>query len=204
MLAHASVVLPARQDARPGQPPGRLQIVRAIPPGSRRARSQRAYLTALAADPQLAELRADARRTVMECARIWARHADWHTMTAWRPRAKVCAEVGSSRNPDVPLSVTAYKTARRWLEDRGWLGLVSQGWTSALRAVALDDGTSVSAVFVLAIPRRKPRLPAPDEVAPVNRPLTRSGGPVVKAPARAMPEREPQPDRGPRSARTAH
>jgi hypothetical protein len=204
MLTHASVVLPARPDARPGHPPGRLEIVRAIPPGSRRARSQRAYLAALAADPQLAGLRADARRTVMELARIWARHADWQTMTAWRPRAKMCAEVGSSRNPDVPLSVTAYKAARCWLQDHGWLGLVSQGWTSALRALALDDGTSVSAVFVLAIPRRKPRLPQPGEAGPVNRPLTRSGGPVVKAPARARPDREPQPHQGPRSARTAH
>jgi hypothetical protein len=204
MVTHGSVILPACGADRPGQPPGRLAIVRAIPPGSRRARSQRAYLAALAADPQLAELRSDARRTVMECARIWARRADWQTMTTWRPRARMCAEVGSSRNPDRPLSVTAYKAARRWLEEHGWLGLVSQGWTSSLRALALDDGTSVSAVFVLATPRRKPKLPSPGVTGPVNRPLTRSGGPLVLAPARARLERENQPHRGPRSARTAY
>ena len=48
---------------------------------ARRARSQRAYLAALVADPELAELRADARRSVLEVAaadhaRILAEQAD--------------------------------------------------------------------------------------------------------------------------------
>ena len=43
--------------------PGKATIYAAIPGGSRRARSQRAYLAALLADPELAELRADARRS---------------------------------------------------------------------------------------------------------------------------------------------
>ena len=111
----------------------RLAIVKAIRPGSKRARSQRRYLRAVLADPEIAALRADARRAVLELARILARHADWRTMTSWRPRARACAEIGSSRDPSKPLSISAYKTARRVLEDRGFLGLVAQGWTSALR-----------------------------------------------------------------------
>jgi hypothetical protein len=172
-------VPPARAPARV---PGRLEIVRAIPPESRRPRSQGAYLKALASDPELAQLRADARRTVMELARIWARHADWHLMTTWRPRALACAEAGSSRDPRRPLSVTAYKAARRWLEQHGYLGLVAQGWTSSLSAAALDDGSSTSAVFVLTVPRRKPVLRSPDVPEPVNRPLARPRSGLLQPP----------------------
>ncbi|MGZ3587431.1 MAG: hypothetical protein ACXVAP_09305, partial [Candidatus Limnocylindrales bacterium] len=77
-------------------------------------------------------MRADKRRAVLELARVLARHAGWETKTTWRPRALACAEIGSSRDPSRPLSVSAYKAARRVLEERGLLGLVSQGWTSAL------------------------------------------------------------------------
>jgi hypothetical protein len=136
----------------------RLAIIKAIPAGSKRTRSQRAYIRAVLADPVIAELRADARRAVLELARVLARHADWRTMTAWRPRARACAEIGSSRDPARPLSISAYKRARQVLEERGFLGLVAQGWTSALRAGPLDDRTATSAVFVLTIPRRPPRL----------------------------------------------
>jgi hypothetical protein len=160
--------------------PTRLQIVQAIPAGSRRARSQRAYLRALIADPELGQLRADARHSVMELARVWARHADWHAMTAWRPRALACAEIGSPRDPARPLSVTAYKAARKWLEGHGYAGLVSQGWTSMLSAAALDDGTGTSAVFVLTVPRRRPALAPPAESSPVNRPLACSRRELVK------------------------
>ena len=80
-----------RRPAGPGWPssdaPSRLEIVRAIPGGSKRARSQPAYLRAVIADPVIASLRADARRAVLELARIFARHANWKTMTSWRPRA---------------------------------------------------------------------------------------------------------------------
>src|ERR1700759_3981630 len=72
----------------------RLAIIRAIPAGSRRARSQRAYVRAVLADPVIAALRADAQRAVLELARILARHADWGTMTSWRPRDRACAEIG--------------------------------------------------------------------------------------------------------------
>ena len=108
----------------------RLAIVKAIQPGSKRARNQRSYLRAVLADPEIAALRADRRRAVLELARILARHANWRTMTSWRPRERACAEIGSSRDPSKPLSISAYKAARRVLEERGFLGLVAQGWTS--------------------------------------------------------------------------
>ena len=151
----------------------RLAIVKAIRPGSKRARGQRAYLRAVLADPVIAALRADRRRAVLELARILARHANWQTMTAWRPREQACAEIGSPRDPSKPLSISAYKAARRVLEDRGFLGLVAQGWTSALRAAVLDDQTGTSAVFVLTVPRKQ-RLRSDREPPRVNRPLTGS------------------------------
>jgi hypothetical protein len=85
---------------------------------------------------------------VLELARILARHADWKTMATWRPRARACPEIGSSRDPSRHLSITAYRAARQVLQDRGLLGLVAKGWTSALRAAVLDDRTATSAVFV--------------------------------------------------------
>jgi hypothetical protein len=179
----ASRVLPRNGTPRvsaeaPGWPSdqaiSRLAIIKAIRPGSKRARDQRRYLRAVLADPVIAALRADRRRAVLELARILARHANWRDMTSWRPRERARAEIGSSRDPSKPLSISAYKAARRVLEDRGFLGLVAQGWTSALRAAVLDDQTGTSAVFVLTVPRRKQRLRSDGESPRVNRPLTGS------------------------------
>ena len=159
----------------------RLAIVKAIPAGSKRARNQRSYLRAVLVDPVIAALRADRRRAVLELARILARHADWRTMTSWRPRERACAEIGSSRDPSRPLSVTAYRAARRVLEEQGFLGLVAQGWTSALRASVLDDRTGTSAVFVLTVPRRREPLPRTGEPSRVNRALAGSRSEPGKA-----------------------
>jgi hypothetical protein len=176
----------------PGHPDSlsRLAIVKAIPAGSKRACSQRSYLRAVVADPVIASLRADRRRAVLELARILARHADWRTMTSWRPRERACAEIGSSRDPSKPLSITAYRAARRVLEERGFLGLVAQGWTSALRAAVLDDQTGTSAVFVLTVPRRKQRLRSDGEPPRVNRALTGSR----REPDTALRAREASPE----------
>ena len=73
----------------PDQAISRLAIVKAIRPGSKRARDQRRYLRAVLADPVIAALRADRRRAVLEVARILARHANWQDMTSWRPRERV-------------------------------------------------------------------------------------------------------------------
>ena len=173
----------------PPAPPSRLAIVQAIRPGSKRARSQRAYLRAVVSDPVIAELRADRRRAVLELARILARHADWRTMTSWRPRERACAEIGSSRDPSKPLSISAYSGPACVLEERGFLGLVAQGWTSALRAGALDDGTGTSAVFVLTIPGRKQRIRSDGESPRVNGPLTG----FRRKPGIALPRARPEP-----------
>jgi hypothetical protein len=182
------------------QSPSRLAIVQAIPAGSRRARDQRRWLRGVLADPEITALRADARRAVLELARVLARHADWHTMTTWRPRERACAEIGSSRDPSKPLSISAYKRARQVLEERGLLGLVAQGWTSALRAGVLDDLTGTSAVFVLTIPRRKQRLPSADDSPRVNGPLTGFRRKPGKAPhaREAKPKINPEKARAPR------
>jgi hypothetical protein len=145
----------------------------------------------------------------MELARIYARHACWADMTTWRPREDICAEIGSPRDRSRPLSVTAYRAARRWLQAHGYLGLVTPGWTSMLRASVLDDGEQLCPVYVLAIPRTPktrhippPRLPAP----PANRALTTSRSVVVKAPAHARGHPQDDQDQnqdGPRCARAA-
>ena len=127
---------------------------------------------------------------MLELARVLARHANWHTMTTWRPRERACAEIGSSRDPSKPLSISAYKRARQVLEERGFLGLVAQGWTSALRAGVLDDLTGTSAVFVLAIPRRKQRLRSDGEPSRVNGPLTG----FRRKPGKALRAREANPE----------
>ena len=95
-------------------------------------------------------------------------------MTSWRPRERACAEIGSSRDPSKPLSISAYK--RRPSGPRGtrFPRPGRPGLDAALRAGALDDQTGTSAVFVLTIPRRKQRLRSDREPPRVNRPLTGS------------------------------
>lgn len=99
----------------------------------------------------------------------------------------MCDEVGSSRDQAKPLSITAYRAARAWLEQAGYLGLVSRGWTSRLRASVLDDGTSVSAVFVLTIPRRPAPLPQREPYLR-NRALARSRSELAHVHGRARVE----------------
>jgi hypothetical protein len=81
------------------------------------------------------------------------------------------ARDGGSCDPSRPPSISAHKAARRVLEKLGYLGLVSAGWTAALSAVALDDGSSTCPVFVLTIPKEKPLAARAAQEAPVNRPL---------------------------------
>jgi hypothetical protein len=173
----------ARSTTPPYPSPGRAAICAAVPGGSRRARSQRAYLAALLADPELAGLRADAHRAVLEVARILARFADWHTMTAWRPRARICAEVGSSRDPRRPLSVSTFKACRRWLEGHGYLGLVEGGTTPLFRAGVLADPEQGNRcpLYVLATPRRRCQIRKPESGSAINRPLPRSRRDLGKA-----------------------
>ena len=125
----------------------RAQIAGAVPPGSRRPRSQDRYLKVLLADEDLDRLRADYRAHVLEFARIHVRYAHWLDMTSRPTRARVCELAG--------FGVTTYKKCRRWLEKHGYLGLVEPGSTPEFRPMALchsPDDRNTAAVYVLAVP----------------------------------------------------
>ena len=161
------------QRSGPRLPGGQPGIARAIPAGSRRAPSQRAFLAALLRDPELAGIREDARRNVLECARVWARFAAWagpDKMTTRPTRARLCELVRSDRRRprcpkcragdrehSHPLSETSYKRARAWLQQRGWLGVVEEGTTPQFSPAVLTDldGKNTAARYVLCVPFRK-------------------------------------------------
>jgi hypothetical protein len=172
--------------------PGRAQIARAVPAGSRRARSQRDFLAALAADPDLAELRADCARNVLECARVWARYADWADQTTRPTRARVCAQVGG-RGRGGQLGLSTFKKCRAWLESRGYLGTVVAGSTAALDgmrtspALVDEQAPNTAAVYVLAVPRRKQLIRRPACSDPLNRPPSGLRKEPVQGHARETP-----------------
>lgn len=165
--------------AGPHIPPSRREIALAIPAASRRARGQHEFLTRLGEDPDLAQLRADRARNITEVGRIMARFASWTDRTTRPTRARVCHLAG--------ISVSTFKSARRWLEGKGFLGLVRRGWTAMLRAGALADPEepNEAAIWVLCVPRRKPRETPPDTSDQVTRPLTPSRSEGGNHPARA-------------------
>jgi hypothetical protein len=139
--------------------PGRAEIARAVPPGSRRARSQPAALLALQADPALAELRADYAHNIREVWRLLVRYARWREMTTSPTRARICEQLG--------IGLSTWKRCRAWLEEHGWLGCVVAGSTPELDGMRTspafipEDAPNTAAVYVLAIPREKRILPPP-------------------------------------------
>lgn len=62
-------------------PPRTLEIFRAIPVGSRRARTQMGWVVDVLAQPAFGELRADRRRNWAAVVRILARYTDWKDRT---------------------------------------------------------------------------------------------------------------------------
>jgi hypothetical protein len=119
----------------------------------------------LGADPDLAQLRADRARNIAETARILARYADWLDRTTRPTRARICAHVG--------IAVATFKRARRWLQDHAYLGVVREGRTAEFRSgVLVDaDAPNEAAVYVLCVPRRKPRQPPATVRQAVTEPL---------------------------------
>jgi hypothetical protein len=133
---------------------------------------------------------------VLECARIWARYASWEDRTTRPTRALVCALAS--------IGLSTYKAVRRWLEQHGYLGTVTEGSTPWLHgpAALVDPGArNDAAVYVLAIPQRKPRH-EPCSVTPVTRPPSGSRSELVQRPARAREDQD-QDQGGPGSARAA-
>ncbi|HEY1622134.1 MAG TPA: hypothetical protein VGG25_31240 [Streptosporangiaceae bacterium] len=165
------------EPAAPYRPLTRAEIARAVPPGSRRARSQREFLTALSTDPELVSLRSDRSHNIAEVARILARHASWITRTSRPTRQLVCKLAR--------ISPSTWKAARRWIEAHGYLGTVRRGWTAMLRAASLvDEEPNEAATYVLCVPekKRETRIPLPGQR--VTRPLTPSRREEVLPPAR--------------------
>jgi hypothetical protein len=140
-------------------------VAQAIPAGSRRCADQRAALRALAADPELAQRRADFGHHVAEVYRFLIRHADWRTALTVPGRANVCRAVVRSCTGQ-PISASTFKRCRAWLEEHGYLGTVTGGWTPMLSAAVLTDpeARNLAPVYVVTIPRR----PRPDR--PERRP----------------------------------
>jgi hypothetical protein len=173
-------------------------VARAIPAGSRRCADQRAALRALAADPGLAQRRADFGHHVTEVYRVLIRHADWRTALTVPGRANVCRAVVRSATGQ-PISASTFKRCRAWLEDHGYLGTVTGGWTPMLSAAVLADpaARNLAPVYVVATPRRprpdrperRPARPGRSSTEPLP-PCRRQEGTPTHAGARENPEKQ--------------
>jgi hypothetical protein len=173
----------------PGYLPGRVgraEIARAVPPGSRRLRGrriERLLVDELAVDEELLQRRADFRAHVLDVARWLARHASYEDGTTRPGRRRICELAG--------ISVSTFKACRRWLAAHHYLATVREGITQQFsRAWALldENAPGEAAVYVLALPRRKPQpgnAPAPS--SQITRPPTGSRSESVPRPAREAP-----------------
>ena len=135
--------------------PGKAEIFAAIPGGSRRCRSQREWLRAALAEVEGQGWYANRRAHYAAICRRLALSMDWRLRTSWPGHEQTAASVG----------VSADTVARcvAWLRGRGLIGLVSPGTTPELRPGVLYAGTgNLAAVYVLTVPKRRPRLRRPD------------------------------------------
>ena len=138
----------------PDHSPSRLEIARAVPAGSRRAWDQASWLRAVAeAIARQAWYACRARHTA-EVARVLARSMDWHARTSRPGHERMAAAAG--------VSLRTVRRVMRWLESEGLAGLVSPGTTPDFRPGVLyglsdcPEG-NLAAVYVLTIPRKRPR-----------------------------------------------
>jgi hypothetical protein len=154
----------------------RAEIARAVPAGSRRARSQRDFLRAALAAVELEQLRPDAAERMLEVARILARFASWSDRTTRPGRALICKLAG--------ISVTTYKRCRRRWAAWGYLGTVREGTTAEFASFLHRDDPNQAPVYVLAIPRRKPMTAQVRDPGRTSGPPPQSARTVEKVPAR--------------------
>jgi hypothetical protein len=148
-----SPALPGRRGARPARrlPPRTLEIFKAIPVGSRRARDQMGWVAEVLDDPEVGQMRADGRRNFAEVVRVLARYADWKDRTTRPTWARIGEQAGVSR------SVVARTI--RWLREHGYLGTVVTGSTPMIRTGVLYGLSSAgeeneAAEYVLCAPGR--------------------------------------------------
>jgi hypothetical protein len=184
---------PRRANVRQARPDGlsRAELARAIPPASRRARSQREALRAGLACPDLAGVRADFRAHLTDWWRLHVLPASWGGQgkpprsTTQPTRARVCERAG--------FSVSTYKACRRWWETRGYVAIVRPGWTPLLRPGALlgPDDHNERQVLVLCVPRKR-SSPPPWPGQTVTRPLAKSRRDSERIPARASGPPKPR------------
>lgn len=173
--------------ACPWQPVTPREIALAVPQCGRRARSQGEFLRALARDQELAQLRADRQRNIRACARVLARYASWADRTTRPTRQRICKLAR--------VVVSTWKAVRRWLEDHAYLGTVREGWTDLGRRPIVLEHPNEAAIYVLCVPRDKPKHPVVVPGQERIHPLSRSRSERGIAPARELP-RTPLSDDG--------
>ena len=178
--------------------PGRAEIIRAVPSGSRRIRSrniERIYLEQLGQLPELAELRPIARIHTLAVAKQLARHASWQDATSRPTRERLTSLTGCS--------LSTWQRARRRLEEWGFLGCVVEGTTPEFSPMALfrrnRDRPNTAAVYVLCLPNKITAAPSP-QVRPHSDPPTKSGRTSLVSPAPAREARQGETPDGRRSA----
>lgn len=138
---------------QPHQRSEKLRIYRAVPEGSRRARSQPAALRALeqhiALEGDLGRLRADAEKNALLVARAIVFSAHWKTMVARPGWDTLTDRTGLSRS-------TIQRVIRR-LRNWGFLGIVATGSTWRTRGCRRDDDDGdLGAEYVLCVPVQEP------------------------------------------------
>ncbi|MGE5759900.1 MAG: hypothetical protein ACM37V_06015 [Gemmatimonadota bacterium] len=175
-------VLARRED--PKGPPRRVvrrigvaAVLRVLPPESRPARSQGSWVRTVEAHPDVALLRADARRNLRMLVWELARWADWDTETSRPTWQRLRSAAGLSR------STVAKWLA--WLRERELLAIVEHGSTPHFRAGVLDNGTegNLASVYLLCEPcGDEPARNAeehPHQIFPVHETRTPSWKPSI-------------------------
>jgi hypothetical protein len=128
------------------------EVLAALPAGSAPARSQAAFVRAVAEHSDTVALRAHARENLTRLAWVLSSMASWESLTV-RPTWPVLqARTGLSRR-----SVARWLA---WLRARGLLGIVESGTTPRFVPMALAVGTGNRAsVYVLCVPQTVPPEP---------------------------------------------
>jgi hypothetical protein len=148
---------PGVSPSRPTPPAsctGAAAIFRAVPPGSRRCRSQREWLRVALAEIEAAGFYSNRAHHYAGICRILMQRMNWTDRTSRPGHLSISAAEGVS--PDTVARAVA------WLRERGLLGLVSPGTTAMLRPGVLYAGTAnLAAVYVLTVPRRRSQARSP-------------------------------------------
>jgi hypothetical protein len=127
----------------------RLQIARSVPAGSRRTRSQKAWIREVLADPEVQGWRRDRRDHWEAIFRRMADYMDWSTRCS-RP---TWDRLAAAADPQRPLHKSTVARCLKWLRGRGYLGVAESGSTPEFRPMALrtaGDG-NLAAVYVLTV-----------------------------------------------------